>query len=69
MKDIQIDLTGNVYLVCTHHGYSEISEIVKYNTNGEIVRIGKYFSGPDDVKVLHSLDVDIYGNANATAIQ
>ncbi len=66
VNDMLVDVTGNVYLVCTYHGYSDISEIIKYNANGEIVWIGKYFRRPDDVNVLHSLDVDNYGNVYAT---
>ncbi len=65
VNDMEIDNEGNVFLVCSDYVNPKGSEIVKYNSNGEIEWIGKYLRGPNDVNGLISMDIDNLGNIYA----
>lgn len=67
VNDMKVDKYGNVFLVCSDYTYySRAGEIIKYNTNGNIEWISKYYRGADDVNSLISIDLDSQGNIYAT---
>lgn len=64
--DMQVDKSGNVFLLCSYNGISGISEIIKYNTNGDIEWVSKYYVGTYDINNLISLTLDNSGSVYAT---
>jgi len=67
VNDMKVDKYGNVFLVCSDYTYNaRVGEIIKYNTNGDIEWIGKYYRGAHDVNSLLSIALDIQGNIYAT---
>ena len=66
VKDMKVDIEGNVFVALAYYGISRISEIIKYNTNGEMVWIRKYFNGNSDINNIISLTLDNSGNIYAT---
>ncbi len=67
VNDMKVDKYGNVFLVCSDYTYySRAGEIIKYNTNGNIEWISKYYRGAYDVNSLISIDLDSQGNVYAT---
>lgn len=67
VNDMKVDGNGNVFLVCSDYTYyPRAGEIIKYNTNGDIEWISKYYRGSQDVNSLISIDLDSQGNVIAT---